>query len=252
MVKRHKMLAIFCLAIFLTMSSLALAAISEEDIVAFWLLDDNEEDGSGNGFDATVTDGKWDKGQIGGGLEFNGASTFMEVLHSDEFNFADSLTLAAWARVDGLPAQHIGLPRKETEYVLHPTDAGGNGFNLRFYIGLGGAWAPPVISDTVVEYGEWHHLAGTYDGSELKVYIDGKLDKAQPQAGEITPTQNPLRWSNDCCGGRMLQGALDELIIFNRALDEAEIQQLMSGIIEALPVQPAGKLAALWGDIRSR
>ncbi len=50
----------------------------------------------------------------------------------------------------------------------------------------------------------------------------------------------------------MLLGALDELAILNRALDEAEIESLMGGIIEALSVEPAGKLATLWGDIRSR
>ena len=50
----------------------------------------------------------------------------------------------------------------------------------------------------------------------------------------------------------MLQGALDELAIINRALDEAEIQSLMKGIIESLSVEPAGKLATTWGDIRDR
>ncbi|MBC8230776.1 LamG domain-containing protein, partial [bacterium] len=142
------------------------------------------------------------------------------------------------------------IPRKEAKYVLPTNSAGGVGFHLRFFLGMGG-WQPPVISDTVVKYGEWHYLAGTYDGKELKVFIDGKVDKAQNQAGDIVATTDPLRWSNDCCGGRMLEGILDELAILNRALDESEMTQMMAGILTALAVKPTGKLAVSWGSIKN-
>ena len=60
----------------------------------------------------------------------------MEVLHHEDFNLGANFTLAAWSFTNGLPQQHIGLPRKEAEYVLHPTQ-GGDAFNLRVYIGQG-------------------------------------------------------------------------------------------------------------------
>lgn len=253
---RYRFMGFLYLVIVAAISVPSFANIKSEHIVAYWLLDDGKGDeaidGSGNEYHGKITGGKWVAGKIDGGLEFDGVTTFIEVENSDEFNFTDSVTLTAWANIDSIPMQHIGIPRKETQYVLHPTDAGGKGFNLRFYVGIDGGWAPPVISQTVVNYGEWHHLAGTYDGKELKVYIDGKLDKAQPQSGEIAPTQNPLRWSNDCCGGRMMSGVLDELVILNRALDETEVQQLMEGILSALSVEPMGKLAVLWGAVKSR
>jgi hypothetical protein len=252
----YRALGTLLFVIVLVFANVSFGDITEEDFVAYWLLDegdgDETTDGSGHEHHGTITNGKWVAGQIGGGLEFDGQSTFVEVGHSDTLNLGNSMTLAAWAKIDSLPMQHIGIPRKETEYVLHPTDAGGNGFNLRFYVGIGGAWAAPVISDTVVDYGDWHHLAGTYDGEQLQVYIDGKLDKSQAQAGETGITQNPLRWSNDCCGGRMLEAVLDELAILNRALDEVEIQQLMGGIVDALSVDHTGKLATTWAQIRSK
>lgn len=247
--KYYGTLCVMCFML-AAMPGFSVAAVTAEDFVAYWLLDDDEAtDGSGHEHHGTVTNGKWVAGQIDGGLEFDGQTTFMEVQHSDEFSLGQSMTLAAWARIDSLPMTHIGIPRKENEYVLHPTDAGGGGFNLRFYVGIGGAWGAPIISDTVVNYGEWHHLAGTYDGNELKVYIDGKLDKSQAQSGETFITENPLRWSNDF-GGRMLEGVLDELAILRRALDEAEVQKLMEGIVDVLSVQPNGKLAVLWGGIK--
>jgi len=251
--KRYTILGVLLLLFVFVALNSSFADIKEEDFVGYWLLDDGKgkeaKDLSGNNYDGQITNGKWVKGQVDGGLEFDGTSTFIEVEHHEDFNLTDSLTIAAWARIDAIPMDHIGIPRKEAEYVLHPTSAGGDGFNLRFYIGIGG-WQPPVISDTVVKYGEWHYLAGTYDGKELKVFIDGKVDKAQNQAGDIVATTAPLRWSNDCCGGRMLEGILDELAILNRALDEAEMTQMMEGILTALAVSPTGKLAVSWGSIK--
>ena len=48
----------------------------------------------------------------------------------------------------------------------------------------------------------------------------------------------------------MLAGGLDELIILNRALDEAEIKTLMGGIVEALAVDSADKLSTTWAEIK--
>ena len=50
--------------------------------------------------------------------------------------------------------------------------------------------------------------------------------------------------------GYYFNGALDELVIFNTALTEDDIQALMSSVMT--PVSPSGKLAAIWGDIRTR
>ncbi|MBT3267997.1 LamG domain-containing protein [Candidatus Poribacteria bacterium] len=232
----------------------ASADIAEEDIVGYWPLDDGSGDEaadmSGNEHHGAVTDGDWVAGRFGGGLQFNGASTFIEVLHHENLNLGDQFTLAAWAMTNLLPQQHIGLPRKEAEYVLHPTE-GGAAYNLRFYVGQGGAWAAPVISADAVLYGDWAHIAGTYDGETVKTWIDGEVNAEGALTGDAGPTTNNLRWSNDCCGGRMYDGVLDELAIFNRALTEDEMQALMNdGMEGALSVRPFGKLATQWAALR--
>lgn len=232
----------------------ATAGITDEDIVGYWPLDDGAGDEavdvSGNEFHGAITDGEWVEGQFGGGLAFNGSTTFMEVLHHELFNLGANFTVTAWTMTNGLPAQHVGLPRKEAEYVLHPTE-GGDFFNLRIYIGQGGAWAAPVVSDAHVNYGEWAHIAGTYDGETLRSWIDGEVSGEGSLPGEATPTTNNLRWSNDCCGGRMYDGVLDELVILNRAISEDEMQTLMNeGTEAALAVEPSGKLATRWGELK--
>jgi hypothetical protein len=242
------------LALALVVCGAATADITEEDIVGYWPLDDGSGDTaadlSGNEHHGAITDGDWVAGQFGGALEFNGASTFIEVLHHEDFNLGDQFTLAAWAMTSLLVNQHIGLPRKEAEYVLHPTEGAG-AYNLRFYIGQGGAWAAPVVSADTVAYGDWAHIAATYDGETMKCWIDGAVNAEGALSGDAGPTTNNLRWSNDCCGGRMYEGILDELAILNRALTEAEMQSLMNdGMEGALSVRPSGKLAIRWGTLK--
>ena len=244
----------FVLTILVSVCGIAAADIAEEDIVGYWPLDegggDEAGDVSGNDHHGAITDGDWVAGQFGGGLEFNGTSTFIEVMHHEDFNLGANFTLAAWAMTNGLPDQHIGLPRKEAEYVLHPT-AGGAAFNLRVYIGQGGAWAASTISAAAVDFGDWAHIAGTYDGETLTSWVDGEVSGEGAVPGEATPTTNNLRWANDCCGGRMYDGILDELVIFNRALTEDEMQAVMNdGVEGALSVEARGKLATRWGTLK--
>lgn len=96
-------------------------------------------------------------------------------------------------------------------------------------------------------------VAGTFDGALLRSWVDGKVNAENQLKGETGALQNPLRWSNDCCGGRMLDGALDELVMMKRALSEGEIKQLMEkGVEAALAVSPKGRLATRWGKIKSQ
>ena len=81
--KRYTILgALLLLFVFVALNS-SFADISEEDFVGYWLLDDGKgkeaKDLSGNNHDGQITNGKWVKGQVDGGLEFDGASTFIEV-----------------------------------------------------------------------------------------------------------------------------------------------------------------------------
>ena len=124
----------------------------------------------------------------------------------------------------------------------------GDGYNFHTYIYTPGG--TKLVHADVIDFGDWHYLAGTYDGEVAKSWVDSKVIVEQPVAGEVAAAPNvPLRWSNDCCGGRMLEGILDEIVIVNRALDEAEMKELME---EGFPtaVSPSGKLATTWADLK--
>jgi hypothetical protein len=99
-------------------------------------------------------------------------------------------------------------------YSWHTSDQAGGGFKL-----------PP---------GEWHHVAGVYDGTALRLYIDGKLKAETPHTGGISSmlpdsflsigSEDGRSICRECPRSRYFSGLLDEIKIYNRALTEAEIQ----------------------------
>lgn len=106
---------------------------------------------------------------------------------------------------------------------------------------------------------EWHHLAVAYSSNEksVRVYFDGELD-AEGKWGPLPGTFGPGRIGSWSGGGREWEGMFDEMILFDVALEAADIQMLMENGLEAtLAVEPAGKLGTIWGEavnfsIRSR
>lgn len=79
-----------------------------------------------------------------------------------------------------------------------------------------------------ITIGSWHCLAGTYDGTMLKIYLDGVLTDTQNTTGMIDSCSNPSLWIgkwwiNDL---QTFSGAIDELRMYNRAINIQEIEAL--------------------------
>jgi hypothetical protein len=73
----------------------------------------------------------------------------------------------------------------------------------------------------------WSHLASTYDGSNLSLYLNGSLAQRVPVSGTIDPSTGPLQIAASYFG-EYFQGAIDEVRIYNKALTTADIQTLLS------------------------
>ena len=104
------------------------------------------------------------------------------------------------------------------------------------------------IGTSIVADGNWHHLAGTWDGSTMKIYVDGKLENSVPTVGKISANEEVL-----CIGAAEgqaipLKGIIDEVKIYNKALSEGEMDELMRSVISA--IAPADKLSTTWGAIK--
>jgi hypothetical protein len=74
----------------------------------------------------------------------------------------------------------------------------------------------------------WTHLAGTYDGTTLRLYVNGVQVSSRAQTGAIAVSTNPLQIGGDTFYGQYFQGQIDEIRVYNRALSAAQIQSDMN------------------------
>ena len=96
------------------------------------------------------------------------------------------------------------------------------------------------------------HFTGTYDskGGTTRTYIDGKETHDAKGDGELSDNWGVQAAIGHHKNGRWFDGLMDEFYIFNRALSEAEIKEVMDG--EFLAVQPQDKLTTTWGGLKAR
>jgi hypothetical protein len=94
----------------------------------------------------------------------------------------------------------------------------------------------PVFGKTAIKRGEWHHVAATYDGMKWQLFVDGKLDgeataNATPRADSVHAFALGSAIASDGVAHGFLQGALDEVRVWNLARTEEEIADGMNRTI---------------------
>ena len=111
-----------------------------------------------------------------------------------------------------------------------------------------------LSSNGNVPNGEFSHVAATYDGAEMKIYINGKLDATQKRGAQNTDLVTPVLIGARFTGGKPSEhfdGILDEVALFNTALTKEQIQEVMKGLSVSRAVSPAGKLASMRGTLKA-
>jgi len=105
----------------------------------------------------------------------------------------------------------------------------------------------PVIGKTAIPWGEWHHVAASYDGTTWRLYVDGALD-VELEAGAAPRSDSIQHFALGAAMDSMgvpngaLAGALDEVRVWNKARTDAEIAESMYATILA-----GDGLVARWG-----
>jgi len=200
-------------------------------LVGWWKFDETEggnasDSSSNNNVGTLVGNPQWQPtgGQIGGALWFDGVDDYVNCGNDKSLDITDQITLAAWVKMNDAGNSEFNpfVTKGDRTYGLKQHSQN----TLEFVI-YDGTWRVTHYPVDNSFNGVWHHLAGTYDGSNLKLYIDGKLEVTTAHAGSIASSAANLNIAtNSEESGRFYNGAIDDLRIYNYALSEGEITAL--------------------------
>ncbi|HSA32407.1 MAG TPA: hypothetical protein P5077_01645 [bacterium] len=183
-------------------------------------------DSSGNGLDGTIMGVDRVAGRYRNGLSFNGVSGQMTVPHSDLLSIGASMTLSLWVRTAVIPTKWVRILGKSDSscanrnYGIWIEPSTGN---ILFQIEATN-WLH-LLSDIAVTDEGWHQVVATYDGIAARIFIDGQLHAEQAYAEAPILSAGPLTIGGGC-GEPPMNGGIDEVRIYNRALSIDEIAVL--------------------------
>ena len=212
-----------------------------EGLISRWAFDEGSgtiaHDSVGNNH-GTIYGAQWTTGILGGALDFAGNGERVEVPDDDSLTPANQITICFWVynRGGSVPAIY-----KSASCPGEPASPG----NSRAYgMALSEEWVSMSVYSAVNTYGQitsnnpvslnkWHHVAGTFNQGQAALYVDGHPEiSATLAVSSIMNDAQPLiiggAWEycgTDSFEGK-LNGVVDDVRIYNRALSAEEIRQL--------------------------
>ena len=103
---------------------------------------------------------------------------------------------------------------------------------LRFRLNTGGSTKTLIATRGAVQTGSWHHIAATYDGSQMRLYLDGEEVGSTSMSGSIDQNPSVEAWiggNPNSPQSRPWHGGIDEVRIWREARSQAEIAASMNG-----------------------
>jgi chitodextrinase len=188
-------------------------------------------DSSGNGNTGTIAGAAWTTaGRYGGALSFNGGAR-INITDSASLRLTTGMTLEAWVNPTAVNSAWRDVIYKGNDnYFLEATSTSGGAPAGGGTFGSAGA---EVYGTASIPTNTWTHLAVTYDGAKLQLYINGSLAATRTQTGNIATSTNPLQIGGDSIYGQYFAGLIDEVRVYNTALTASQIQTDMTTPIGA-------------------
>jgi outer membrane protein assembly factor BamB len=204
-------------------------------------------DASGNGHNGTISNATWAAtGKYGKALQFNGGNALVSVPNAASLQLSTGMTLEAWVNPSTVNASWQDVIYKGNDnYYLEATST--NASKPDAGLIAGGSYAD-AYGTAALAANTWSYLTETYDGSTLKLYVNGTLVTSVAHTGAIASSTNALQIGGDTLYSQYFAGLIDEVRIYNVALTTGQIQSDMTtpigGSSDTTPPTQPGTLTA--------
>ena len=183
-------------------------------------------------------------GRFGGALSFDGVNDLVTVLDANDLDLTTGMTLEAWVRptaINGFETVVLKEAGSDLAYSLYGDNQSGRpSTSIRqgstYYAANGTSQLPLNV---------WTHLAATYDGANLRLYVNGTQAGTLARTGAVNTSSGALRMGGNSIWNEWFAGRIDEVRVYDRALSGTEIQADMNAPIGSPPVDTTPPMIAL-------
>ena len=175
---------------------------------------------SGNVLAANMHNAVWVDGLTGKAIAFNGTDSYVSIPNSAAFNPTTQVTMEAW----------VYAGEQKTAKIIEKGDWDGQGIDQDVWDG----WQAGVYikgdKKYSIDWGQgrpvlntWYHVAYTYDGSNLRLYVNGVVVNSLAVSGTLKVNTRPVNIGADGGTQKFFKGAIDQARIYNSALTAEQI-----------------------------
>lgn len=205
-------------------------------IVAWWPGEGSADDIAGTNTGTLLNGVTFASGRVGQAFSFNGTSSYIRVADNPSLHFTNALTIEAWVYPTSHGAFHeivskwdFNNPIRQRSYTATVSPAGQAAITVSPDADAEGIVS--VGSTSVLPLNQWTHIAGTYDGSALRVYINGVCETQAAYDQGIFPGTNDLAIGGVAGASEEevlspFAGLIDEPGLYDRALSGVEIEAI--------------------------
>ena len=200
-------------------------------------------DASGNGNNGTITNATWAAtGKYGKALQFNGTNALVTIPDAASLHLSTGMTLEAWVNPSTVNANWRDVIYKGNDnFYLEATSSNASLPDAGMI--AGGSYAD-AFGTAALTANTWSFLTETYDGSTLRLYVNGTQVASTAHTGTIATSTNPLQIGGDSIYGQYFAGLIDDVRVYNVALTAAQIQTDQATAITSGPPSQPGTLTA--------
>jgi hypothetical protein len=170
-------------------------------------------------------------GRYGSALSFDGVDDWVSVPNNAALNLTSGMTLEAWVKPSVLSSWRSVVMKEQASalpYALYANSDADTPAASVFTTSALTAAGPPAVG-----LGSWTHLAMTWDGSLIRLYVDGAVVATRSAPGSLLTSTGQLRIGGNSLRGEFFSGLIDEVRVYNRVLSTAKIGADMN-----VPVTP--------------
>jgi prepilin-type N-terminal cleavage/methylation domain-containing protein len=175
---------------------------------------------SGNVLDGNMYNAVWVNGLTGEAITFNGVNSFVSVPNSAAFNPTTQVSMEAW----------VYSGEQKTAKIIEKGDWDGQGLGQDKWQG----WQADIVTASgqkySVDWGQgrpalntWYHVAYTYDGSNLRIYVNGVECNSTAVSGNLKVNARAVTLGSDGGNQKFFNGTIDQARMYNSALTAEQI-----------------------------